>query len=269
MVGAEQRLYAVCGTGVSCQSRVARDGRGVFREKVGLYAMKAVVLASGGLDSTVTAAIAHDEGYRLYFLTVEYGQRHRVEIQQAQRVAAWLRVAEHKIFQLGLHEFGGSSLVGSGNVPRNRSDHERQTGIPSTYVPARNTVLLALALAYAEVVDASCIFIGVNVLDYSGYPDCRHEFLRAFEHVARLGTKQGVDGGTVQIKAPLLLLNKSQIIHRGRAFGVPFELTHSCYDPQEGGLACGQCDSCVIRLRGFREAGLRDPVPYAANISNP
>ncbi len=230
--------------------------------------MKAVVLASGGLDSTVTAAIARDEGYKLYFLTVGYGQRHQIEIQKAQRIAAWFQVAEQKIFQLDLRDFGGSSLVGSGDVPRNRSDHERHTDIPSTYVPARNTIFLSLALAYAETVDASCIFIGANVLDYSGYPDCRPEFLRAFENVARLGTKQGVGGGTLQIKAPLLLLSKSQIIHRGQAFGVPFELTHSCYDPQEGGLACGQCDSCVIRLRGFREAGLRDPAPYVSNVSS-
>ncbi len=229
--------------------------------------MKTVVLASGGLDSTVAAAIARDEGYMLYFLTVMYGQRHQIEIQKAQHIAAWLHVAEHKIFPLGLHEFGGSSLLGRGDVPKNRLDGERQTGIPSTYVPARNTVLLSLALAYAEVVDASCVFIGANVLDYSGYPDCRHEFLRAFEDVARLGTKRGVEGGTFQIKAPLLLLSKSQIIHRGRMYGVPFELTHSCYDPQEGGLACGQCDSCVIRLQGFREAGLRDPAPYVASVS--
>lgn len=252
---------------MSCQSRVVRAGRGVCREQVGSYAMKSVVLASGGLDSTVTAAIARAEGYRLYFLTIGYGQRHRVEIQKAQRVAAWFEVAEHKIFQLDLHEFGGSSLVGSGDVPRNRSDRERQRGIPSTYVPARNTILLSLALAYAEVVDASCIFIGVNILDYSGYPDCRPEFLQAFENMARLGTKKGVDGRSVLIKAPLLWLNKSQIIHRGLAYGVPFELTHSCYDPQKGGLACGQCDSCVIRLQGFRAAGLRDPVPYVSNVS--
>ena len=231
--------------------------------------MKAVVLASGGLDSTVAAAIARDEGYRLYFLTVMYGQRHQVEIQKAEQIAAWLGVAEHKIFPLGLHEFGGSSLVGQGHVSKNRSDDERQTEIPSTYVPARNTVLLSLALAYAESVDASCIVIGANVLDYSGYPDCRPEFLRAFENVARLGTKQGVDGGRLQIKAPLLLLSKSQIIQRGRAYGVPFELTHSCYDPEEGGLACGQCDSCVIRLRGFREAGLQDPASYVARVSGP
>ncbi len=226
--------------------------------------MKAVILASGGLDSTVTAAMARHEGYALYLLTIRYGQRHHAEIQRAQEIAAWLDAAEHKILQLDLHEFGGSALVGSGDIPKNRSGQERQSGIPSTYVPARNTIFLSLALAYTEVVDASCIFIGANVLDYSGYPDCRPEFLRAFEQVARLGTKKGAHGKTVQINAPLLRLSKTQIIQQGRTLGVPFELTHSCYDPREDGSACGQCDSCLIRLQGFRDAGLQDPAPYAA-----
>ncbi len=226
--------------------------------------MKAVVLASGGLDSTVTAAMARHEGYALYLLTVGYGQRHHAEIQRAQEIAAWLGAAEHKILQLDLHEFGGSALVGAGDIPKNRSGEERQRGIPATYVPARNTIFLSLALAYAEVVDASCIFIGANVLDYSGYPDCRPEFLRAFEQVARLGTKKGAQGNTVQIHAPLLLLSKTQIIQQGRTLGVPFELTHSCYDPHENGSACGQCDSCLIRLQGFRDAGLQDPASYVA-----
>ena len=230
--------------------------------------MKAVVLASGGLDSTVVAAMARHDGYALYLLTIEYGQRHHVEIQRAREIAAWLAAVEHKIFRFDLHEFGGSALVGSGDVPKNRSNHERQTGIPSTYVPARNTVFLSLALAYAEVVDASCIFIGANVLDYSGYPDCRPEFLRAFERVAKLGTKKGTHGDVVQIKAPLLFLSKTQIIQQGSALGVPFELTHSCYDPREDGSACGQCDSCLIRLKGFKDAGLRDPVPYAGGASD-
>lgn len=229
--------------------------------------MKAVVLASGGLDSTVAAAMASHEGYALYLLTLGYGQRHHIEIQKAQAIAAWLGAAEHRILRLDLHEFGGSALVGSGDVPKNRSDEERQTGIPSTYVPARNTIFLSLALAYAEVVEASCIFIGANVLDYSGYPDCRPEFLHAFEQVARLGTKKGTRGDTVQIKAPLLLLSKTRIIQQGRTLGVPFELTHSCYDPREDGSACGQCDSCLIRLQGFRDAGIEDPAPYAANVS--
>ena len=177
--------------------------------------MKAVVLASGGLDSTVAAAMARDEGYVLYLLTVRYGQRHHVEIQKAAQIAAWLGAAEHKVLTLALHEFGGSALVGSSDVPKDRSAEERQADVPSTYVPARNTIFLALALAYAEVVEASSIFIGANVLDYSGYPDCRPEFLRAFERVACLGTKQGAGGQTIRIKAPLLLLSKTQIIQRG------------------------------------------------------
>lgn len=228
--------------------------------------MKAVALASGGLDSTVTAAMARHDGYALYLLTIGYGQRHHAEIQKAREIAAWLGAAEHKILQLDLHEFGGSALVGAGDVPKNRSDRERETGIPSTYVPARNTIFLSLALAYAEVVDASCIFIGANVLDYSGYPDCRPEFLHAFERVARLGTKKGTDGQAVQIKAPLLQLSKTQIIQQGRVLGVPFELTHSCYDPREDGAACGRCDSCMIRLQGFRDAGFQDPAPYATRV---
>lgn len=230
--------------------------------------MKAVVLASGGLDSTVTAAMAREEGATLYLLTIMYGQRHQIEIQRAQAMAAWLQAAEHKIFKLALHEFGGSALTGQGDVPKRRPNQEGETGIPSTYVPARNTVFLSLALAYAEVVDADAIFIGANVLDYSGYPDCRPEFLQTFENAARLGTKRGVNGKPIKIHAPLLLLSKDEIIQRGRALGVPFEFTHSCYDPL-GGLACGQCDSCVIRLKGFRDAGCQDPVPYAAGGSNP
>lgn len=231
--------------------------------------MKAVVLASGGLDSTVTAAMAREEGAALYLLTIMYGQRHQIEIQRAQAMAAWLQAAEHKIFKLALHEFGGSALTGQGDVPKRRSNQEGETGIPSTYVPARNTVFLSLALAYAEVVDADAIFIGANVLDYSGYPDCRPEFLQTFENAARLGTKRGVNGKPIKIHAPLLLLSKAEIIQRGRALGVPFEFTHSCYDPLDGGLACGRCDSCVIRLKGFRDAGCQDPVPYAAGGSNP
>lgn len=230
--------------------------------------MKAVVLASGGLDSTVTAAMVREEGATLYLLTITYGQRHQIEIQRAQAMATWLQAAEHKILKLALHEFGGSALTGQGEVPKRRSNQERETGIPSTYVPARNTVFLSLAVAYAEAVDADAIFIGANVLDYSGYPDCRPEFLQTFENAARLGTKRGVNGKPIKIHAPLLLLSKAEIIQRGRALGVPFEFTHSCYDPLDGGLACGRCDSCVIRLKGFRDAGCQDPVPYAAGGSN-
>ena len=224
--------------------------------------MNAVVLVSGGLDSSVTAAMAKQEGWNLYLLTVVYGQRHQVEVTCAKEVAAWLEAKDHKVFPLDLSVFGGSALVGKGAVPKNRSEEERGQGIPVTYVPARNTVFLSLALAFAEVVQARSIFIGANILDYSGYPDCRPEFLHAFQEVARLGTKLGSEGGTVEIKAPLLHLRKAQIIQQGLELGVPFELTHSCYDPDESGVACGQCDSCLIRLEGFRQAGLEDPAPY-------
>lgn len=224
--------------------------------------MNAVVLASGGLDSTVTAAVAKQADWDLYLLTVVYGQRHQVEVTRAKEVAAWLGAKEHKVLHLDLSAFGGSALVGDGSVPKKRSEKERGQGIPITYVPARNTVFLSLALAFAEVVQARSIFIGANILDYSGYPDCRPEFLQAFQEVARLGTKFGVEDGAIEIKAPLLQLSKAQIIQQGVALGVPFEITHSCYDPDESGVACGQCDSCLIRLEGFRQAGLEDPVPY-------
>ncbi|MDA0739175.1 MAG: 7-cyano-7-deazaguanine synthase QueC [Nitrospirae bacterium] len=224
--------------------------------------MNAVVLASGGLDSTVTAAVARQEGWDLYLLTVLYGQRHQVEVACAKNVAAWVEAKDHKVLTLDLSVFGGSALVGDGAVPKNRSEQDRGGGIPVTYVPARNTVFLSLALAFAEVVQAQSIFIGANVLDYSGYPDCRPEFLQAFQEVARLGTKLGLEGRAVKIHAPLLQMSKAQIIQRGRELGVPFEMTHSCYDPDEAGMSCGQCDSCLIRLEGFRQAGREDPIPY-------
>jgi len=224
--------------------------------------VNAIVLASGGLDSSVTAAVAKRDGWDLYLLTVVYGQRHQVEVNCSKEVAAWLGAKDHTILHLDLSGFGGSALVGEGSVPKNRDEHERGQGIPATYVPARNTVFLSLALAYAEVVQAKSIFIGANILDYSGYPDCRPEFLLAFQEVARLGTKMGVEGETVEIKAPLLYQSKAQIIQQGMELGVPFELTHSCYDPNEFGIACGQCDSCLIRLEGFRQAGREDPIPY-------
>jgi len=224
--------------------------------------MNAVVLASGGLDSTVTAAVARQKGWDLYLLTVLYGQRHQVEVACAKNVAAWVEAKDHKVLTLDLSVFGGSALVGDGTVPKNRSEQDRGLGIPVTYVPARNTVFLSLALAFAEVVEARSIFIGANVLDYSGYPDCRPEFLQAFQEVARLGTKLGMEGRAVEIQAPLLEMSKMQIIQRGVDLGVPFEMTHSCYDPDEAGVPCAQCDSCLIRLEGFRQAGLEDPVPY-------
>ena len=224
--------------------------------------MKAIVLASGGLDSTVAAAVAKEEGWDLYLLTVVYGQRHQIEVSCARQIASWVKAKDHKIVTLDLRTLGGSALVGEGDVPKNRSEQDRGEGIPVTYVPARNTVFLALALGFAETVQARSIFIGANILDYSGYPDCRSEFLQAFQEVARLGTKMGVEGKVVEINAPLLKLGKPQIIQRGIDLGVPFESTHSCYDPDAAGVACGQCDSCLIRLEGFRHVGLEDPIPY-------
>ena len=224
--------------------------------------MKAIVLASGGLDSTVAAAVAKEEGWDLYLLTVVYGQRHQIEVSCARQIASWVRAKDHKIVTLDLRTLGGSVLVGEGDVPKNRSEQDRGEGIPVTYVPARNTVFLALALGFAETVQARSIFIGANILDYSGYPDCRSEFLQAFQEVARLGTKMGVEGKAVEINAPLLKLGKPQIIQRGIDLGVPFESTHSCYEPDAVGVACGQCDSCLIRLEGFRHVGLEDPIPY-------
>ncbi len=224
--------------------------------------MKAIVLASGGLDSTVAAAVAKEEGWDLYLLTVVYGQRHQIEVSCARQIASWVKAKDHKIVTLDLRTLGGSALVGEGDIPKNRSEQDRGEGIPVTYVPARNTVFLALALGFAETVQARSIFIGANILDYSGYPDCRSEFLQAFQEVARLGTKMGVEGKAVEINAPLLKLGKPQIIQRGIDLGVPFESTHSCYDPDAAGVACGQCDSCLIRLEGFRHVGLEDPIPY-------
>ena len=223
----------------------------------------AVVLLSGGLDSTVTAAIAQRDGYRVYCVTVAYGQRHGIEVQRAQAVAAALGAAGHVIVTVDLRAFGGSALTAEVEVPKDRTQQERAGEIPVTYVPARNTIFLSLALAYAETQEAQAIYFGANVLDYSGYPDCRPEFIRAFEAVARLGTKMGVEGRAVEVRAPLLMLSKAEIVRRGYDLGVPFALTHSCYDPDIEGVACGRCDSCRIRRDGFRQAGVEDPVPYA------
>lgn len=223
---------------------------------------RAVVLASGGLDSTVTAAIAKQEGCELYFLTMSYGQRHAVEVERARQVAAALGVANHLVMNLDLRAIGGSALTGQTSVPKNRAGSERSQGIPATYVPGRNLIFLSIAAAHAEVVGASCIYFGANVLDYSGYPDCRPEFIRAFEAVVKEGTKAGVEGNPLHVKAPLLMLTKADIIRRGIELHVPFHLTHSCYDPV-GALACGRCDSCVIRREGFAKVGVVDPVSYA------
>jgi 7-cyano-7-deazaguanine synthase len=217
----------------------------------------AVVLLSGGLDSYTAAAIARDEGFRLHALTIRYGQRHSAEIVAARRVAAALGVERHLELDVDLSAFGGSSLTTSDPVPKDRPIDPDE--IPSTYVPARNTVFLSLALAWAEVLHAHDIYIGVNALDYSGYPDCRPEFIAAFERLASLATAEGVHGGRFTIHAPLQTLTKAEIIRRGLALGLDYGLTHSCYDPAPDGRPCGRCDSCTLRAAGFKEAGIGDP----------
>ena len=219
-----------------------------------------VVLASGGLDSTVTAAVAKSEGYGLYFLTIDYGQRHRTEIECAKKIAAYFEVKDHKIVQLDLRTFGGSALTDHIAVPTDRQTQVRNQEIPVTYVPARNTIFLSLALAYAEVLGASKIFFGANIRDYSGYPDCRPEFIQAFREVARLGTRMGLQGHPVEVMSPLLFLTKREIIQKGHALGVPFQWTNSCYNPGLQNRPCGHCDSCLIRQEGFIDAQLPDPL---------
>jgi 7-cyano-7-deazaguanine synthase len=227
-------------------------------------APKAVVLLSGGLDSATALAEARADGYECYALTVIYGQRHQVEIEAARRVAAALGVVRHVEQTIDLRAFGGSALTAAIEVPKDRDESTMALGIPSTYVPARNTVFLALALAWAETLGAFDIFVGVNCVDYSGYPDCRPEFLRAFETLANLATRSGVEGtGCFRIQAPLLHFTKEQIIRQGLALGLDFGLTHSCYDPTPEGLACGRCDSCRLRLAAFERVGIPDPVRYA------
>jgi len=217
----------------------------------------AVVLLSGGLDSYTAAAIARAEGFRLFALTVRYGQRHAAEVDAARKIAASLDAARHIEVDVGLSAFGGSSLTTDAPVPKDR--HIIPSDIPSTYVPARNTVFLALALGWAEVVGAHDIFIGVNVLDYSGYPDCRPEFIAAFERLATLATARGVQGERFRVHAPLQMMTKAEIIRRGLDLGLDYGLTHSCYDPTPSG-PCGRCDSCVLRAAGFADVGVPDPV---------
>jgi 7-cyano-7-deazaguanine synthase len=225
---------------------------------------RAVVLVSGGLDSATVLAIARSQGYETCALSVDYGQRHRHELEAARRVAAALGAKEHRVVAVDLRAIGGSALTDHLAVPKDRPDEAITQGIPVTYVPARNTVLLALALGYAEVIGAFDLFIGVNAIDYSGYPDCRPEFIRQFERLANLATKAGVEGqGTFRIHTPLIALTKAQIIQEGVRLGVDYSLTHSCYDPDAAGRACGRCDSCRLRLKGFAEAGLTDPAVYA------
>jgi 7-cyano-7-deazaguanine synthase len=225
----------------------------------------AVVLLSGGLDSTTVLAIARAEGYLPYALSFRYGQRHTVELEAARRVAAAQGVARHVIADFDLRAFGGSALTDDIPVPHHDSAEELEDGIPVTYVPARNTVFLSFALAWAETLSSSDIFIGVNALDYSGYPDCRPEYITAYEKMANLATKAGVEGTQhLQIHTPLIDLTKAQTIQRGLDLGVDYALTHSCYDPDEAGVSCGTCDSCLLRRRGFAELGLEDPVPVTA-----
>jgi 7-cyano-7-deazaguanine synthase len=226
--------------------------------------VKAVVLLSGGLDSATALALARREGFRCHALTIAYGQRHAVELKAAARVARALGAVEHRVMHLDLRAFGGSALTADVPVPRDRSVADMGSGVPVTYVPARNTVFLALALAWAEVLESFDIYLGVNVIDYSGYPDCRPEFIAAFERLANLATKAGVEGkGQFRVHAPLVHRTKAEIIRLGVSLGVDYSLTHSCYDPDAEGAACGRCDSCVLRRDGFQVAGVPDPTRYS------
>jgi 7-cyano-7-deazaguanine synthase len=221
---------------------------------------KAIVLLSGGLDSYTAAALAREQGFEIYALTVKYGQRHAHEILAARKVAEALGVKAHRELAVDLGSVGGSALVGDGDVPKSGPDPNI---IPVTYVPARNTVMLSLALAWAEVIGAFDIFIGVNALDYSGYPDCRPEYIAAFERMAVLATKAGVEGGRFRVRAPLISMSKAEIIGEGVRLGLDYGITHSCYDPGAHGVPCGRCDSCVLRAKGFQEAGVKDPLVAA------
>jgi 7-cyano-7-deazaguanine synthase len=222
----------------------------------------AVVLLSGGLDSATCLAIAKAEGFQPVALAVWYGQRHRIELDSAREIARALSVQDFRLIAVDLRAVGGSALTAEIPVPKDRPEVARAEGVPVTYVPARNTIFLSLALSLAEVVGAMDLFIGVNAVDYSGYPDCRPEFIRAFETLANLGTRVGAAGGRFKVHAPLAGLSKAEIIRRGSALDVPYRLTHSCYDPDLEGGACGRCDSCIIRRRGFEQAGVADPTRY-------
>jgi 7-cyano-7-deazaguanine synthase len=228
--------------------------------------VKAVCLLSGGLDSATCLGLARRDGFECHAISFDYGQRHRAELEAAARVAAHLGACEHRVVRIDLRVFGASALTDDRlSIPKRRAAAEMVNGIPITYVPARNTIFLAFALAWAEVLDCSDIFIGVNAIDYSGYPDCRPEFIDAFERMADLATKAGVEGCThIHIHTPLIRLSKAQIVKLGADVGVDFALTHSCYDPDQEGRPCGQCDSCLLRRKGFEEAGLADPLPYPA-----
>ncbi|MCX7397512.1 MAG: 7-cyano-7-deazaguanine synthase QueC [Planctomycetales bacterium] len=227
-----------------------------------LHKKKAVVLVSGGLDSATTLAIAKGEGFDIYAISFDYGQRHHFELEAARRVCESQGVSELVVFKVDTSIFRGSALTNDIPVPHNRDESQMADGIPVTYVPARNTIFLSVGLGLAESVGANDLFIGVNAVDYSGYPDCRPEFIKAFEDMANLATKAGVEGQRLNVHTPLILLTKAEIIQRGVALGVDYGLTHSCYDPLPDGTSCGECDSCQLRLRGFREAGCADPIRY-------
>ncbi len=231
---------------------------------------KAVVLLSGCLDSTTTLALARHEGFTPCALTFRYGQRHAIEVEAARRVARHFGVADHKVVDIDLRLFGGSALTADLAVPKGRSAEEMGQGIPITYVPARNTIFLAYALAWAEVLESGDIYLGVNAIDFSGYPDCRPEYIAAFERMANLATKAGVEGRLqLKIHTPLIQKTKADIIRTGQALGVDYGLTTSCYDPSPTGEACGHCDSCLLRLKGFAESGLADPIRYQAGTGPP
>jgi 7-cyano-7-deazaguanine synthase len=221
---------------------------------------KAICLLSGGLDSATCLGIARQEGFECYCLSFDYGQRHAIELRSAALIAQQLQAQEHRTIEIDLRVFGGSALTSDVEVPKHRREDAMKSAIPVTYVPARNTIFLSFALAYAEVISASEIFIGVNAIDYSGYPDCRPEFIRAFERMANLATKAGVEGTTrIVIHTPLIEMTKAEIVHRAVELGVDLGLTHTCYDPDERGCACGACDACMLRSKAFHEAGLADP----------
>ena len=234
-----------------------------------MSAPKAVVLLSGGMDSATTAAIALSRGFDVHALTFRYGQRHHAELEAARRVADRLGIRRHVVLDIDLRAFGGSALTGNLPVPKDTPMEEIGQQIPATYVPARNTIFLSFALGWAEVLGASDIFLGANALDYSGYPDCRPEFVAAFQAMAQLATRAGVDGQKLTIHTPLIALSKREIIEQGLALGVDYGITMTCYDPAPDGAACGRCDACILRLRGFREAGLEDPAPYQTVSGKP
>ena len=225
--------------------------------------LKAVVLLSGGIDSATTLAIAKNEGYNTYAISFNYGQRHSFELEKAAKIAGLFKSEKHLVVNIDLRKFGGSALTDSIPVPKDRNEKDISHGIPSTYVPARNTIFLSLSLGWAEIIEAEDIFIGVNAIDYSGYPDCRPEYIEAFQQMASIATKAGVERKSkIKIHTPLINMSKAEIIKKGASLGVDFSLTHSCYDPISSGNPCGICDSCLLRLKGFLDAGLKDPLAY-------